>query len=80
MKRLRTRFDTGTEITPNPRYLDYALDTLDLKNANTAPTPGVPSHKTLMCNTPELDYEGGRLFMSCLGALLYDGQDRKDAQ
>ncbi len=52
LKRLLTRFDTGAEISANPRYLDYVLDTLDLRHANTAPTLGAPSRKRL-CAAPQ---------------------------
>ncbi|CAK0865232.1 unnamed protein product [Prorocentrum cordatum] len=56
LKRLRTRFEHGTELKANPKYLDYVVETLNLGSANAAPTPGVPAHKALMGGTSDLLY------------------------
>ncbi|CAK0881954.1 unnamed protein product, partial [Prorocentrum cordatum] len=80
LKRLRTQFEHGTELKANPKYLDYAVETLGLGSANTAPTPGVPAHKALMGSTSALSSVQAGIYRSCVGALMYYAQDRADCQ
>ncbi|CAK0870594.1 unnamed protein product [Prorocentrum cordatum] len=80
LKRLRTRYEHGTELQANPKYLDYVVETLNLGGSNTAPTPGVPAHKALMGSTPTLSQQQAGVYRSCVGALMYYVQDRADCQ
>ncbi|CAK0847992.1 unnamed protein product, partial [Prorocentrum cordatum] len=71
LKRLRARFEHGTELEANPKYLDYVAGALGLGNSNTAPAPGVPGHKALMGGTSALSPVQAGIYRSCAGALMY---------
>ena len=80
LKRFRKRFNGVMTIESNPNYLDAVLELLGFEGAKDVPTPSVPAHKEKLTTGELLNPAETTMYRQCVGGLLYNTQDRADAQ
>ena len=66
-----------TQQQPNTKYLESVAGQLGLTGAKPRPTPGVPTNRTTVDETPRLTDDETRLYRPCVGALMYYVLDRR---
>ena len=79
LKRKYSFEDGRLFVRPDSKYVTKLLENLGLEKRKEKNTPS-PSNVAEVDNSPELNEEEASVYRSCVGILLYVGQDRPDVQ